>query len=115
MLKKHRTTFILLLILFLALGLRIYNLSAIQDGNTYYAAAVKSMLTSWQNFFFVSAEPGGSVSVDKPPLGLWIQAASAAVFGVNGVALALPQVLAGVLSVVSVPKAVGFAKRASSE
>ena len=39
------------------------------------------------------------MSVDKPPLGLWIQAASAALFGYNGVSLLLPQALAGVLAV----------------
>ncbi len=53
-------------------------------GNTYYAATVKSMLASWSNFFFVSYD-AGFVSVDKPPLGLWIQAASAWLFG-RGVA-----------------------------
>ncbi len=84
-----------------ALGafLRFYGLGANSIGNTYYAATVQSMLTSWHNFFFASFEPGGSVSVDKPPLGFWIQAASAYVFGVNGFALALPQALAGVLSI----------------
>lgn len=86
-------------IILLAALLRFYNLSAIGDGNTYYTAAVESMLQSWHNFFFAAAEPGGSVTVDKPPLGLWIQAASAAIFGVNGVAVALPQVLAGILCV----------------
>jgi hypothetical protein len=37
--------------------------------NTYYAAGVKSMLTSWHNFFFVSFDSGGFVSLDKPPPG----------------------------------------------
>src|SRR5215207_887500 len=41
--------------------------------NTYYSAGVKNMLTSWHNFFFVSFD-AGFVSVDRPPLGLWIQA-----------------------------------------
>jgi 4-amino-4-deoxy-L-arabinose transferase-like glycosyltransferase len=68
--------------------------------NTYYAAAVKSMLQSWHNFFFVSFDPGGFVSVDKPPLGFWIQTASAEVFGFHGWSLLLPEALAGVLSVV---------------
>ena len=45
--------------------------------NIFYSAGVKSMLQSWHNFFFVSADPGGLVSIDKPPLGLWVQAASA--------------------------------------
>jgi 4-amino-4-deoxy-L-arabinose transferase-like glycosyltransferase len=38
------------------------------------------MLTSFHNFFFVSFDGGEFVSVDKPPLGLWIQAVSAMIF-----------------------------------
>jgi len=87
------------LIALLGAFLRFYELGAHSIGNTYYAATVQSMLTSWHNFFFASFEPGGSVTVDKPPLGFWVQAASAYVFGVNGFALALPQALAGVLSI----------------
>jgi hypothetical protein len=87
-------------IVILAAGLRFANLDAIGYGNTYYTAAVKSMLQSWHNFFFVAAEPGGSVSVDKPPLGLWLQAISAFFLGVNGFAVVLPQIIAGLLSVV---------------
>lgn len=86
-------------VLLLALGLHFFGLEQAGYGNLYYAAAVKSMLTSWHNFFFVSFDPGGYVSVDKPPLGLWMQALSAMVFGFNGWALMLPQALAGVLSV----------------
>ena len=85
----------------LALGafLRFYQLGAYSIGNTYYAATVKSMLTSWHNFFYAAFEPGGSVTVDKPPLGFWVQAVSAYFFGVNGFALALPQALAGLGSI----------------
>jgi 4-amino-4-deoxy-L-arabinose transferase-like glycosyltransferase len=79
--------------------LRFHRLGASGVGNAYYAATVKTMLTSWHNFFFGAFEPGGSVSVDKPPLGFWIQAASARAFGVNGFALALPQALAGTLAI----------------
>jgi 4-amino-4-deoxy-L-arabinose transferase-like glycosyltransferase len=57
------------------------------------------MLTSWKNFFFVAFEPGGSVTVDKPPFGFWVQAVSAYFLGVNGFALALPQALPGLLSI----------------
>jgi len=87
------------LVVVLAMFLRFYRLGAYGVGNAYYAATVQSMLTSWHNFFFASCEPGGSVTVDKPPLGFWVQAASAYVLGINGFALALPQALAGVLSV----------------
>jgi 4-amino-4-deoxy-L-arabinose transferase-like glycosyltransferase len=87
------------LIVLLGAVLRFYKLGAYSIGNSYYAATVKSMLTSWHNFFFAAYEPGGSVTVDKPPLGFWLQAASAYVLGVNGFALALPQALAGTLSI----------------
>ena len=87
-------------ILLLAVFLHFFRLEQEGYANLYYAAAVKSMLTSWHNFFFVSFDPGGFVTVDKPPLGLWVQAASAALFGFNGISLLLPQALAGVLSVV---------------
>ena len=89
------------LVAIVALGafLRFYQLGAHSIGNTYYAATVQSMLTSWHNFFYASFEPGGSVSVDKPPLGFWLQALSAYFLGVNGFSLALPQALAGVLSI----------------
>ncbi len=86
-------------ILLLAAALLFTNLGAIGYGNTYYTAAVKSMLQSWHNFFFVSAEPGGSVSVDKPPVGFWLQAISAYFLGVNGFAVVLPEIIAGLLSV----------------
>jgi len=87
-------------VVMLAAALRFANLGALGYANHYYTAAVKSMLQSWPNFFFVAAEPGGSVSVDKPPVGLWLQALSAYVFGVNGLSVVLPQILAGLLSVV---------------
>jgi 4-amino-4-deoxy-L-arabinose transferase-like glycosyltransferase len=67
-------------------------------GNVYYAATVKNMLASWHNFFFASFD-AGFVSVDKPPLGFWIQATSAYLFGFHGWSLLLPQALAGVLCV----------------
>ncbi len=84
----------------LAAALRFGNIEAIGQSNTYYTAAVESMLQSWHNFFFVAAEPGGSVSIDKPPVGLWIEAISAYFLGVNGFATVLPQLLAGIFSVI---------------
>jgi 4-amino-4-deoxy-L-arabinose transferase-like glycosyltransferase len=86
------------IVMLTAIFLRFYNLGEAGYGNMYYAAAVKSMLISWKNFFLVAFEPGGSVSVDKPPVGFWAQAVSAYFFGVNGFALALPNALAGVFS-----------------
>lgn len=90
---------LVLAIMLLSAFLHFYNITAIGDSNAYYTAAVKSMLQSWHNFFFVAAEPGGSVTVDKPPLGLWIEAAFAFVLGVSGFSVSLPNILAGIFSI----------------
>jgi len=87
-------------VILLAIALNFVRLEQEGYGNLYYAATVKSMLTSWHNFFYASFDPGGFVTVDKPPLGFWIQAASAALFGFTGWSLLLPQALAGVISVI---------------
>ena len=67
--------------------------------NIFYSAGVKSMLRSWHNFLFVSFDPGGLVTVDKPPLALWVQAASAKLFGFSPLSLLLPEAIVGVLAV----------------
>ncbi len=67
--------------------------------NIFYSAGVKSMLHSLHDFLFVSFDPGGLVTVDKPPLALWLQAASAKIFGFSPLSLLLPEALAGVLAV----------------
>src|SRR5207302_4910080 len=90
---------ILFAILALSAVLNFVGLSTEGYDNEYYAAAVKSMSQSWHNFFFNSFDPGGFVTIDKPPLGFWFQVASVKLFGYSGVALLLPQALAGVLSV----------------
>jgi 4-amino-4-deoxy-L-arabinose transferase-like glycosyltransferase len=67
--------------------------------NTFYAAAVKSMLRSWHNFFFVSSDPNGLITVDKPPLALWLQALSARLFGFAPLSLLIPEGICAVLAV----------------
>jgi len=104
--NKLIVTALLVIILGIGIFLRFHQLGASGDGNLYYAATVKSMLLSWHNFFFAAFEPGGSLAVDKPPLGFWVQAISAFFLGVNGFALALPNAIAGVLSIFMVYKIV---------
>jgi 4-amino-4-deoxy-L-arabinose transferase-like glycosyltransferase len=89
----------LLGVLALSAVLDLHRLSQNGYGNIFYSAGVKSMLRSWHNFFFVSFDPGGLITVDKPPLGLWVQAASAKVFGFHPLSLLLPEAAIGVLSV----------------
>ncbi len=86
-------------VLLLAVLVGFYNLWQDWYLDPYFAAAVKSMLRSPHNFFFVSFDPAGFVSVDKPPLALWLQTASAKVLGYSSFSLLLPQALAGVASV----------------
>jgi 4-amino-4-deoxy-L-arabinose transferase-like glycosyltransferase len=93
------STVLLIVIMAFSFGLHMYNIQSIGDANAYYTAAVKSMLQSWSNFFFVAAEPGGSVTVDKPPLGLWIEAVFAYFLGVSGFSVSLPNILAGVFGI----------------
>ncbi len=56
--------------------LNFWDLSRNGWANTYYAAAVRSMSLSWHNFPFASFDPSGVMTVDKPPLALWIETAS---------------------------------------
>ena len=86
-------------VLVLAAFLNLFRLNQNGYANTYYSAAVRSMLESWHNFLFASFDPGGLVSVDKPPLALWVEAASAKAFGYSGFAILLPEAIAGVAAV----------------
>jgi 4-amino-4-deoxy-L-arabinose transferase-like glycosyltransferase len=67
--------------------------------NDYYSAAVRSMSSSWHNFLFASLDPSGVMTVDKPPLALWVQALSARIFGYHPLSLLVPQALMGVATV----------------
>ncbi|MDP4084420.1 MAG: glycosyltransferase family 39 protein [Bacillota bacterium] len=86
-------------ILLVSIILNFYKLGQEGYGNLYYSVAVKSMLTSWHNFFFNSFDPKGFITIDKPPVAFWFQALSAYLFGFKGWSLFFPQALAGVLSV----------------
>ncbi len=97
--KKPEISFwVLIGILVFSFFLNFWNIGQNGTGNSYYAACVKSMTQSWHNFFFVSFDPAGMVSVDKPPLGLWMQALSCKIFGYSGWAMLLPQAVSGTLS-----------------
>jgi 4-amino-4-deoxy-L-arabinose transferase-like glycosyltransferase len=85
--------------LLIAAALNFWNLAANGYGNTYYAVAVQSMLQSFSNFWYGAYDAGGFITVDKPPVALWIQAISAKLFGFNGLALLVPEALAGTVAV----------------
>jgi len=79
--------------------LNTYRLSQNAWANIFYSAGVKSMLHSLHNFLFVSFDSGGLMTVDKPPLGLWVQVLSAKLFGMTPLSLLLPEAIIGVLAV----------------
>src|SRR5258708_24369005 len=85
-------------ILLISVVMNFYELGKNGFGS-YYPAAIRSMLDSWHNFFFVSYDPGGFVSIDNPPVGFWSEAASAKIFGFNSVSILLPQPLLAFLPV----------------
>jgi 4-amino-4-deoxy-L-arabinose transferase-like glycosyltransferase len=89
----------LLGVMALAAVLDLWALSRNGWANTYYAAAVKSMSGGWHDFLFASLDKGGVMTVDKPPLALWVQALSVRVFGFHSLSLLVPQALMGVASV----------------
>jgi 4-amino-4-deoxy-L-arabinose transferase-like glycosyltransferase len=83
----------------LALVTNLWSLSTNGWGNTYYAAAVQSMTQSWSNFFFASFDPGGWITVDKPPLAYWAPALLARVFGFSSWTILIPSAVAGAIAV----------------
>jgi 4-amino-4-deoxy-L-arabinose transferase-like glycosyltransferase len=80
--------------------LDLWSLSRNGWANEYYAAAVRSMSTSWHDFLFASLDRSGVMTVDKPPLALWVQALSVRAFGYHPLSILVPQALMGVATVV---------------
>jgi 4-amino-4-deoxy-L-arabinose transferase-like glycosyltransferase len=89
----------LLALLALTAVLNLWDLSRNRWANTYYSAAVRSMSTSWHDFLFASLDKGGVMTVDKPPLALWVQALSVRVFGYHPLSILLPQAIIGIVTV----------------
>jgi 4-amino-4-deoxy-L-arabinose transferase-like glycosyltransferase len=83
----------------LAAVLYLWALSRNGMANEYYAAAVRSMSTSWHAFLYGSFDSSGVMTVDKPPLALWVQALSVRAFGFHSWSMLVPQALMGVATV----------------
>jgi 4-amino-4-deoxy-L-arabinose transferase-like glycosyltransferase len=89
----------LLVLLVLAAVLDLWALDRNGWANDYYSAAVRSMSTSWHAFLYNSFDPAGVMTVDKPPLALWVQALSVRAFGWSSWSMLVPQALMGVATV----------------
>jgi 4-amino-4-deoxy-L-arabinose transferase-like glycosyltransferase len=89
----------LVVLLAVAGVLNLWALSRNAWANEYYSAAARSMTMSLHNFLFASFDPSGVMTVDKPPLALWIQVASVKLFGFHPLSILVPQALMGMASV----------------
>jgi 4-amino-4-deoxy-L-arabinose transferase-like glycosyltransferase len=83
----------------LALAAVLYAWGLSGYANSYYSAAVRSGTQSWKAFFFGSLDSGSYITVDKPPMALWVQEIFARLFGFGTWSLLLPSVLMGVATV----------------
>jgi 4-amino-4-deoxy-L-arabinose transferase-like glycosyltransferase len=67
--------------------------------NSFYAAAVQAGTHSWKAAFFGSSDASNFITVDKPPVALWVMELSARTFGLSSWSLLAPQALEGVAAV----------------
>ncbi len=79
--------------------LYLWGLGASGWANSFYSAAVQAGSESWKAFFFGSSDAANSITVDKPPLALWVMDLSVRVFGLSSWSILVPQALMGVGSV----------------
>ncbi|RVX42869.1 4-amino-4-deoxy-L-arabinose transferase-like glycosyltransferase [Nonomuraea polychroma] len=83
----------------LVTALVLYTWALSGNANAYYAAAIVSGTQSWKAFFFGALDAGSFITVDKPPLALWVMGLSARIFGYSTWSMLIPQALAGVAAV----------------
>ncbi|WP_067472481.1 glycosyltransferase family 39 protein [Actinomadura hibisca] len=86
-------------LLILAFALYAWGLGEAGYANSYYSAAVQSGTQSWKAFFFGSLDAGSFITVDKPPMALWVMALFGRVIGFGTWSLLLPQALMGTAAV----------------
>lgn len=79
--------------------LYLWNLSINGWANSFYSAAIQAGSKSWEAWFFGSSDAANSITVDKPPMSLWIPGIAVRIFGLNSWSIIVPQALMGVASV----------------
>ena len=89
----------LIAIVALAAALCLWDLTISGYANTYYAAAARAASESWKAWFFGALDPGSFITVDKPPLSLWLMGLSARALGFSSFSILLPQALCTIAAV----------------
>lgn len=87
----------------------VWNIDRNGWGNSYYAAAVQAGQHDLKALIFGAADWGNAITVDKPPLSLWVMGLSVWMFGLNPWAMLLPQAAMTLISTVLVYKTVKLA------
>ncbi|GAY18114.1 glycosyltransferase family 39 protein [Mycobacterium sp. shizuoka-1] len=79
----------------------LYLLDSDRSGwaNAFYSAAAQAGAQSWKAFLFGSSDAANSITVDKPPLSLWLPSLAVRLFGLGPWSILVPQALIGVASV----------------
>ena len=79
--------------------LYLWGLGASGWANSFYSAAAQAGADSWKAFFFGSSDAASSITVDKPPMALWLMALSVRILGLSSWSILAPEALLGVASV----------------
>src|SRR5919198_1103123 len=77
----------------LAAALCLWDLTISGYANGYYAAAARAASESVKAWFFGALDPGSFITVDKPPLSLWLIGLSARTLGFSSFSILLPEAL----------------------
>lgn len=80
-------------------GLYLWNLSGSGWANAFYSAAAQAGSQSWKAFLYAASDAAASITVDKPPLSIWVMALSVRAFGLSSWSILVPQALMGVATV----------------
>jgi 4-amino-4-deoxy-L-arabinose transferase-like glycosyltransferase len=87
------------LLLVISGSVYFWNITVNGWGNPYYAAAAQAGSMDWVALIFGSADAGNGLTVDKPPLHLWVLALSVKTFGLSPLSVLAPQALMGMATV----------------
>lgn len=79
----HRVDWLMIAILLLAAFLYSWQIWKVGATNDFYTVTITSMLKSVKNFWYASFNSFGTVTVNQPPVALWLMAMSAKVFFVS--------------------------------
>jgi 4-amino-4-deoxy-L-arabinose transferase-like glycosyltransferase len=80
-------------------ALFLWGLGASGWANAFYSAAAQAGGSSWKALFYGSSDAASSITVDKPPLSLWLMGLSVRAFGLSSWSILVPEALCGVASV----------------